>query len=197
MSRCPLCAASDIRDPWSCGSITSSNLRTWYALTVENRFPNLWAPGTPEGLCRLCRGFEGGECLFSCHSNCCLNVRQTASPRRSQYRRSCSLLVRELTNGQPVVVTKCQIPRDEPTSYALEELGDSFLTIFWLSRCLLFSRKRTLLSAIAMSALCQKQRRSKDQVIGSLGQRSIFSSFTDLPENGSVRVLKYSDSILA
>ena len=29
----------------------------------------------------------------------------------------------ELTNGQPVVVTKCQIPRDEPTSDALEELA--------------------------------------------------------------------------
>src|SRR5260370_41968016 len=29
---------SDIRDPWSCGSITSSSPRTCYALTVQNRF---------------------------------------------------------------------------------------------------------------------------------------------------------------
>jgi hypothetical protein len=106
---------SDIRDPWLCGSITSSSPRTCYALTVQNRFapmsadvcfPNLRAPGAPEGLCRLSRRFEGGECIFSCHSNSCLNVRQTASPRRSQHRRSCSLFVRELTNDQPVVVTK-------------------------------------------------------------------------------------------
>ena len=29
---------SDIRDTWSCGSITSSSPRTWHALTVQNRF---------------------------------------------------------------------------------------------------------------------------------------------------------------
>src|SRR6266566_1988061 len=80
-------------------------------------------PGAPEGLCRLSGRFEGGECIFSCHSNSCLNVRQTAAPRRSQHRRSCGLFVRELTNDQPVVVTKCQIPRDKPPSYPLKSLA--------------------------------------------------------------------------
>jgi hypothetical protein len=32
------------------------------------------------------------------------------------------------------VVTKGQVPPDEPTAYALEELGNGFLTIFWLSQ---------------------------------------------------------------
>jgi hypothetical protein len=38
------------------------------------------------------------------------------------------------SGNSPVVVTKCQIPRGEPTSDALEELGNSLLTIFWLSQ---------------------------------------------------------------
>jgi hypothetical protein len=32
------------------------------------------------------------------------------------------------------MVAEGQVPPDEPTSYALEELGNSFLTIFWLSQ---------------------------------------------------------------
>jgi hypothetical protein len=56
--------------------------------------------------------------------------RQTTSRRGSQHRRSCGLLIRKLTNGQPVVVTKGQVPPDEPTAYALEELGNCFLTDF-------------------------------------------------------------------
>jgi hypothetical protein len=43
-------------------------------------------------------------------------------------------LVWELTNGEPVVVTKGQVPPDELAAYALEELGNGFLTIFWLSQ---------------------------------------------------------------
>ena len=95
---------------------------------------NLSAPGAPEGLCRLSSRLEGGESIFSGHSDSRLNVRQTASRRRSQHRRSCGLLVRKPTNGQPVVVTKGQVPPDEPTAYALEEFGNGFLTIFWLSQ---------------------------------------------------------------
>src|SRR6516165_8351134 len=95
---------------------------------------NLSAPGAPEGLCRLSSRLEGGCSIFRCHSNSRLNVRQTPSRRRSQHCGSCSLLVRKLTNGQPVVVTKGQVPPDEPTADALEELSDGSLTIFWFGQ---------------------------------------------------------------
>jgi hypothetical protein len=32
------------------------------------------------------------------------------------------------------MVTKGQVLPDEPTAHALEELGNGFLTIFWLSQ---------------------------------------------------------------
>ena len=90
-------------------------------------------PGAPEFLAAFPADSKVVCSIFGCHSDGRLNVRQTASRRRSQHRRSCGLLVGKLTNGQPVVVTKGQVPPDEPTAYALKELGNGFLTIFWLA----------------------------------------------------------------
>src|SRR5207237_5103635 len=124
---------SDIRDTWSCGSITSSSPPTWHALTVQNRFapmgagvcfPTLGVPGAPELPCRLSSRLESSCSIFGCHSDGRLNVRQTASRCRRQHRGSCGLLVRKLTNGQPVVVTKRQVPPNKPTAYAFEEVGN-------------------------------------------------------------------------
>src|SRR5262249_22214051 len=72
--------------------------------------------------------------IFRCHSDGRLDVRQAASTSRSQDSRSRCLLVREFTNGQPIMVPECQVPPDELTSYALEEFGNGFLAIFWLSQ---------------------------------------------------------------
>src|SRR6516225_5359238 len=91
----------------------------------------LTASGTPEGLCRLSSGFEGGESIFSCHGDSRLNVRQAASPRCSQHRRSCGFLIGELANNQPIIVAERQVPTDEFASNTFEEFGNRFLTIFW------------------------------------------------------------------
>jgi hypothetical protein len=41
--------------------------------------------------------------IFCCHGDGRLDVRQTAARSSSQYRRGRSLLIRELTNGQPII----------------------------------------------------------------------------------------------
>jgi hypothetical protein len=89
---------------------------------------------TPELPCRLSGRLESSCSIFGCHCDSRLNLRQTASRRRSQHRGSCRLLIWKLTNGQPVMVAKSQVPPDEPTAYALGELGNGFLTIFRLSQ---------------------------------------------------------------
>jgi len=39
-----------------------------------------------------------------------------------------------LLSGNSPMASQSQVPPDEPTAYALEELGNGFLTIFWLSQ---------------------------------------------------------------
>src|SRR3974390_3834 len=94
----------------------------------------LGASGAPESLCRLPGRFEGRCGIFSCHSDGRLNVGQTASSRSSKHCRRCGLLVRELTNGHPVMAAKGQVPPNELTPHAVEELGNRVLTIFCFSQ---------------------------------------------------------------
>src|SRR5262249_48408794 len=95
---------------------------------------SLRAPGTPEIPCRLSSRLEGSLGLLRCHCDGCLDFSQTASSSSSQYRRGRSLFIRELANNQEIMVTEGQVPPDEPTSYALAEFGNSFLTIFWFGQ---------------------------------------------------------------
>src|SRR5262252_2971004 len=78
--------------------------------------PNLRAPGAAEAPRRLSGRFEGGCSIFRCHSHGCLDVGQTASRCSSQYRGGRSFLIRELSNGHPIMVTKGQVPADKLTS---------------------------------------------------------------------------------
>src|SRR5260370_33809742 len=96
--------------------------------------PNLRAPGAPEAPRRLPGRFKGGCSIFRRHSDGRLDFRQTASRSGSQYRGGRRLLIRELANGQPIMVAEGQVPPDEPASDTLEELGDGFLTIFRLGQ---------------------------------------------------------------
>jgi len=70
--------------------------------------------------------------IFRGHRDGRLDFRQTASRGGGQYRRGGGLFIRELSNDQPIMVAEGQVPADEPASYALEEFGNGFLTIFWL-----------------------------------------------------------------
>src|SRR5262249_10870141 len=88
----------------------------------------LTASGTPEGLCGLSSGFEGGKIIFTCHGDSRLNVRHAAPPRRSQHRRSCGFLIGEFANDQPIIVAERQVPTDEFASNTFEEFGNRFLT---------------------------------------------------------------------
>src|SRR6185436_19523637 len=88
------------------------------------------ASGAPEVLRRLSSRLEGGVSIFRRHGDGRLVVRQTASRSSSQYRRGRSLLIGELTNSQPIMMAKGQVPPDELAAYALEEFGNGFLTIF-------------------------------------------------------------------
>jgi hypothetical protein len=94
---------------------------------------NLRAPGAAEALRCLSSGYEGGVSIFRRHRDGRLDVRQTAARSSSQYRRGRGLLISELTNGQPIMVAKGQVPPDELAAYALEEFGNGVLTIFRLS----------------------------------------------------------------
>src|SRR6516225_5216081 len=96
--------------------------------------PSLRAPGAAEVLRGLSGRYEGGVSIFCCHGDGRLDVGQTASRSSSQYRGGRSLLIRELANGQPIMVAKGQVPPDELAAHALEELGNGFLTIFRLSQ---------------------------------------------------------------
>src|ERR1700731_4628213 len=59
---------------------------------------------------------------------------KAASCSSSQYRRGRSPLIREIPNGQPIMVAKGQVPPDELAAYALEEFCNGLLTIFRLSQ---------------------------------------------------------------
>ena len=96
--------------------------------------PNLRAPGAAEALRCLSGGYEGGVSIFRRHRDGRLDFRQTASRGSGQYRRGGGLLIRELTNDQPIMVAEGQVPPDEPASHTLEEFGNGFLTIFRLSQ---------------------------------------------------------------
>ena len=97
-------------------------------LELKSR-PNLRAPGAAEALRRFSSGFEGGVSILRRHRDGRLDFRQTASRGSGQYRRGGGPFIRELSNDQPIVVAEGQVPGDEPASYALEELGNGFLTI--------------------------------------------------------------------
>ena len=72
--------------------------------------------------------------IFRRHRDGRLDLRQTASRRSGQYRGGGGLFIRELSNNQPIMVAEGQVSADEPASYALEEFGNGFLAIFWLSQ---------------------------------------------------------------
>src|SRR6266536_4798034 len=95
---------------------------------------SLRASGTPEIPRRLSSRLEGSLGFLRCHCDGCLDFGQTASSGSSQYRRGRSLFIRELANNQEIMVAEGQVPPDEPTSYALAEFGNSFLTIFWFGQ---------------------------------------------------------------
>src|SRR4029453_6528339 len=95
---------------------------------------NLRAPGAAEALRRLSSGLECGVSIFRRHRDGRLAFRQTASRGSGQYRRGGGLFIRELANNQPIMVAEGQVPPYEPASHALEEFGNGFLTIFWLSQ---------------------------------------------------------------
>src|SRR5882762_2362777 len=95
--------------------------------------PNL-APGAPEFLCRLSGRLESRGSILRRHSDSRLEVRQAAASSSSQYRSGRGLLIGELADGEPIMVAEGQVPPDEPSSYAFEELGNGLLAIFGLSQ---------------------------------------------------------------
>src|SRR5262249_45375994 len=90
----------------------------------------LCAPGTPEGLCCLCGGYESGVSILRRHSRGSLDIRQTTSRGSSEYRSGGGPVIGELANNQPVVAAEGQVPLDELASDTLEEFGNGFLAIF-------------------------------------------------------------------
>src|SRR5262245_27466943 len=94
---------------------------------------DLCAPGTPEGLCCLCGGYESGVSILRRHRRGRLDIRQAASRGSCEYSRGGGLIIGELANNQPVMAAKGQVPLDEPASDTLEEFGNGFLTVLRLS----------------------------------------------------------------
>src|SRR5215813_6567013 len=94
---------------------------------------DLCAPGTPEGFCCLCGGLESGVSILRRHRRGRLDISQAASCGSGEYRRGGGLIIRELSNSQPVMVAEGQVPPYEPAADTLAEFGDGFLTIFRLS----------------------------------------------------------------
>jgi hypothetical protein len=54
-------------------------------------------------------------------------------PAAASMAEAAALLSGNSPNDQPVMGTESQVPTDEPTSYALKEIGDGFLAIFGFS----------------------------------------------------------------
>ena len=75
---------ADMRGPWSCGSIRSSSPRTCYALTPESVCSDERRCLLPKPMStrRSERPSPPLQQIRSCHSNGCLNVRQTASRKK-------------------------------------------------------------------------------------------------------------------
>src|SRR5262249_25540510 len=93
--------------------------------------PSLRTPGAPKVLRCLCGSLERCVSILCAHSDSRFDVRQTTAAGGSQDRGSCCFLVREFTNRHPIMMAEGQVPPDEPTAYALEELRNRFLTVFW------------------------------------------------------------------
>src|SRR5215831_20272314 len=89
---------------------------------------DLSAPGTPEGLCCLSGGYESGVSILCRHRRGRLDISQAASRGSGEYRRGGGLIIRELSNAQPIMVAEGQIPSDELAADTLAEFGDGFLT---------------------------------------------------------------------
>ena len=70
--------------------------------------------------------------IFRGHRDGRLDFRQTASRGSGQYRRGGGFFIGEFSNDQPIMMAEGQVPGDELASYALEEFGNGFLTIFRL-----------------------------------------------------------------
>src|SRR6516225_1644602 len=94
---------------------------------------DLCAPGTSEGLCCLCGGYESGVSILRRHRRGRLDISQAASRGSGEYRRGGGPIIRELCNTQPVMVAEGQVPPDELAADTLTKFGDGFLTIFRLS----------------------------------------------------------------
>src|SRR5262249_50226859 len=93
---------------------------------------DLCAPGTPEGLCCLCGGYESGVSILRRHRRGRLDISQAASRGSGEYRRGGGPIIRELGNTQPVWWPKVKYhPMSLPPT--LTKFGDDFLTIFRLS----------------------------------------------------------------
>src|SRR5215468_3899528 len=80
----------------------------------------LRAARAPEAPRRLSSRFEGGCRIFRRHGDRCLDFGQAASRGSSQDCGRRGLLIRELTNGHPIMMAEGQIPTDELASDALE-----------------------------------------------------------------------------
>src|SRR5262249_2045314 len=94
---------------------------------------DLCAPGTPEGLCCLCGGYESGVSILRRHRRGGLDIRQATSRGSGEYCSGGGPVIGELADNQPVVAAEGQVPLDELASDTLEEFGNGFLAILRLT----------------------------------------------------------------
>jgi hypothetical protein len=111
------------------GRVWSRRRRAAHQLLFCRAFGRLRASGTSKVPRRGSGGFEGTSRILGCHGNGRFDIRQATPSRRGQYGRGCRFVVREFAYHQPVMRSEGQVPTDEPTSDALEEIGDGFLAI--------------------------------------------------------------------